>query len=144
MSVADLPLLNACLNSASTLFIATGWFLISKERKVAHMVCMIAAIVTSTLFLVSYVIYHLNVGSVKFTGPAPIRVFYLVMLATHVVLAFAVPPLVIMSVVPALRARFDQHRKIGRITMPIWLYVSVTGVLVYLFLYVFFPAPKVA
>ncbi len=139
MTVKDLPLLNASLNCASTLFILAGWIFIARERKISHAICMGSAILTSTVFLVSYVIYHANVGSVKFTAEGWVRPLYFSILISHVVLAFAVPPLVIMTVIPALRARFDRHRRLGRITLPIWLYVSVTGVLVYLFLYVWFP-----
>ncbi len=141
MTLKDLPALNASLNGLSTLFIVVGWILILRERKRAHAACMIAAIFTSTAFLVSYVIYHANVGSVKFTAEGWVRPVYFAILISHVVLAFAVPVLVALTVIPALRARYDKHRKLGRVTMPVWLYVSVTGVVIYLMLYVWYPPP---
>jgi uncharacterized membrane protein YozB (DUF420 family) len=106
---------------------------------------MICALLSSTAFLTCYLIYHFNVRAVtKFTHPGPIHSVYIGLLASHVLLAFVVLPLVIMTVIPALRARFDKHRRIARWTMPVWLYVSVTGVLVYLMLYKWFPPATVA
>lgn len=140
MTLQDLPALNASLNALSTVFIAVGWILIRREQKKAHIACMVNALVTSTAFLTCYLIYHFNVLTVRFTHPGPIKAFYYVLLLTHVVLAIAVVPLVLMTVVPALQERFDRHRKVGRWTMPVWLYVSVTGVLVYFMLYRWFPS----
>jgi len=134
-----LPHLNATLNTLSTIFILGGWYFIWREQKLAHAASMMAAIVTSTLFLGFYLYYHFTVGSVKFTHEGMMRYVYYAILLTHVVLAFAVPPLVVMTVIPALRARYDRHKKIAVWTLPIWLYVSVTGVIVYLFLYVWYP-----
>lgn len=139
MTIADLPALNASLNSVSTLFIAAGWLLVRRGFWRQHIVCMTIAILTSAAFLVSYLIYHYYAGSVRFTATGLVRPVYFTILITHVLLAFAVPPLVIMAVVPSLRRRWDRHRRIGRWAMPIWLYVSVTGVLVYLMLYRWFP-----
>jgi putative membrane protein len=135
------PPINASLNALSTLFIATGWIMIRQERKSAHIVCMISALATSTLFLACYLTYHyLKHGHVTyFTHPGWPRTFYLWLLGTHTVLAIAVLPMIICTVVPALRSRWDKHRRIARWTMPVWLYVSFTGVLVYFWLYQWFP-----
>ena len=140
MTVTDLPAINASLNGLSTVFIVTGLLLIKAGRKFAHMVAMICALVTSALFLACYLTYHVNTAAVtKFTHPGWPKTLYFFILATHVPLAAAILPLVILTVVPALRARYDRHRKWAKITAPLWLYVSVTGVLVYLMLYAWFP-----
>lgn len=139
MDYSIFPPLNATLNGISTVFIALGWWFILKERKFQHICCMVAALVISTAFLVSYVIYHLGVTHVAFTAEGWIRPVYFTILISHIILAFTIVPLVLATVIPALRARFDTHRKIGRWTMPIWLYVSVTGVLIYFMLYQWFP-----
>ncbi len=135
MTVSDLPALNATLNGISTVLLAIGYVLIRQRRKRAHRAAMIAAFVTSGLFLVSYTIYHAQAGSRPFQGQGPIRTVYFTILISHVVLAAAVLPLAIVTLVRALRERFDAHARIARRTLPIWLYVSVTGVLVYLMLY---------
>lgn len=101
---------------------------------------MIAAFVTSTLFLISYLVYHFNVGSVRFTGEGTVRTIYFVILITHTVLAVAVPPLAVMTLSRGLKMQVDRHRAIARWTLPIWLYVSFTGVVIYLMLYVLFPS----
>lgn len=139
MTISELPALNATLNAISTVFIAAGWILIRRGRWQAHIFCMITAVISSTLFLAGYLTYHAHVGekSSGYTGWT--AAIYFPMLISHVLLAFATLPLVIMTLVPALRRRWDRHRRIGRWTMPIWLYVSVTGVLVYLMLYRWFP-----
>ncbi len=142
MSVADLPLVDACLNSLTTVFILVGWWFISRNRIPQHITCMIAAICTSAVFLGCYLYYHFIFGETKFTHPGFIKLVYYFILATHVILALTVPVLVILTVIPAIRARFDRHRRIARWTLPIWLYVSVTGVLVYLMLYQWFPPVK--
>ena len=129
------PALNATLNGISTVLLAIGYVLIRQRRKRAHRAAMIAAFVTSGLFLVSYTIYHAQAGSRPFQGRGPIRTVYFTILISHVVLAAAVLPLAIVTLVRALRERFDAHARIARRTLPIWLYVSVTGVLVYLMLY---------
>ncbi|MEO7934471.1 MAG: DUF420 domain-containing protein [Chthoniobacterales bacterium] len=143
MTVYDLPPINASLNAASTVFIALGWWFIRNERKAQHIACMITALLTSAAFLTCYLIYHFHALSVRFTYPGPIKIVYYVLLLTHVVLAIAIVPLILMTVIPALRARFDRHRRMGRITMPLWLYVSVTGVIVYFMLYQWYPADEV-
>lgn len=140
MSIADFPVLNAGLNALSTIFVAAGWWFILHEQKRRHIACMVSALVTSSVFLTCYLIYHFNVGSVRFTEPGWPRAVYFPLLISHLILAIAIVPMVAMTVVPALKARFDRHRKFGRWTMPVWLYVSVTGVLVYLMLYIWFPS----
>ena len=135
MSITDLPALNASLNATSAILLTTGYLLIRRGDVQRHKAMMIAACVVSTLFLTSYVIYHANVGSKPFGGRGPIRVVYFAILLTHVVLAAAIVPLALVTLVRGLRSRFDAHVRIARWTLPIWLYVSVTGVLVYLMLY---------
>lgn len=135
MTISDLPTLNAILNGIAATLLATGWVLIKRGRIAQHRACMLAAFGTSALFLVSYVIYHANVGSRPFGGQGPIRVVYFAILISHVVLAAAILPLSIVTLRRGLAARYDQHVRIARWTLPIWLYVSVTGVVVYLMLY---------
>ncbi len=135
MTVTDLPALNATLNTISFVLLTTGWFLIKSGRRQAHKRCMIAALVVSTMFLTSYVIYHLNVGSVPFQKTGWIRTVYFLVLIPHVILAVAIVPMVLITVSRALSNRFDKHKQIAKITLPLWLYVSVTGVIVYLMLY---------
>lgn len=140
ISLYDLPPLNASLNALSTVFILLGWWFIKHDRKPQHIAMMVCALTTSAVFLASYGTYHFNVtGVTKFTAQGPIRGFYFALLISHVLLAFVVLPLVILTVIPALRAHFERHRRIARWTLPVWLYVSVTGVLVYLMLYKWFP-----
>jgi uncharacterized membrane protein YozB (DUF420 family) len=135
VSLADLPLLNASLNATAGVFLVLGYMLIRRGRVRLHRASMIFACVVSTLFLTSYVIYHANVGSKPFPGRGPIRTVYFIILITHVILAAAVPPLALITLTRGLKGRFDRHVAIARWTFPIWLYVSVTGVLVYLMLY---------
>ena len=135
MGISDLPALNATLNAIATVFLVTGYVLIRSGRREAHKRCMIGALVTSALFLTSYVIYHANIGSKPFPGRGPIRAVYFTILLTHVVLAATVLPLALITVIRGLRGRYDRHVAIARWTFPIWLYVSVTGVIVYLMLY---------
>jgi uncharacterized membrane protein YozB (DUF420 family) len=135
MDVMILPTVNAVLNSLATGCLLTGWWLIRRGRRDAHRNAMLAALGCSTLFLISYVIYHAQAGSRPFTGQEPVRAVYFVILVTHVVLAAAIVPLVLVTVTRALRRRFDAHRRLARWTLPLWLYVSVTGVIVYLMLY---------
>lgn len=134
------PEVNAGLNLLTTSLLVAGWLFIRRERKRAHIICMASALVTSTAFLASYITYHSLVGSVKFTAEGPVRVVYFTILLTHTVLAVVVVPMVIATVVPALRRRWDRHRRLARWTLPVWLYVSITGVLVYLMLYRWFPS----
>jgi putative membrane protein len=135
MSWRDLPTLNAVLNGVSAVLLVTGYSLIRRRNVAAHRTCMIAAFATSVVFLASYLTYHYQVGSVRFQGGGTIRVLYFAVLATHTVLAALVPPLAVVTLHRALRSRFDRHRRIARWTLPIWLYVSVTGVVVYWMLY---------
>lgn len=130
-----LPALNASLNATAALLLATGYLMIRRRRVQAHRACMTAAFATSVVFLVSYVIYHAGAGSKPFEGEGPIRLLYFVILVSHVVLAAAILPLAIVTLWRALRGRFDRHAAIARWTLPIWLYVSITGVVVYLMLY---------
>ena len=135
MSVTDLPALNATLNAISFVFLVTGYVFIRRGQWQRHRACMIAALVMSALFLTSYVVYHLQVGSVPFRKTGWIRTVYFAVLIPHVILAAAIVPLILITVSRALSRRFDKHRRIARITLPLWLYVSITGVIVYLMLY---------
>ena len=135
LDVHDLPAVNAALNSLSTLLLITGWFLIRNRKIAAHRAVMITALVTSSLFLTSYLVYHAQVGSVKFQGQGPIRTVYFAILISHTILAAAVPFLAGITVWRAYKRRFDRYRAIARWTLPIWLYVSATGVIVYFMLY---------
>jgi putative membrane protein len=135
VTVHDLPALNATLNGLSGILLAVGWLLIRARRVAAHRGFMIAAFVTSSIFLVSYVIYHAQVGSVRFTREGWVRPLYYAILITHVTLAATVPPLAIVTLWRGLSGRFARHRAIARWTFPIWMYVSITGVLVYVLLY---------
>src|SRR5215469_15265379 len=136
--MADLtvfPALNATLNGASAVLIATGRVLIGRKQVRLHRACMIAAVVTSSIFLACYLYYHAHVGSVHFPGQGWVRSLYFTILISHTILAATVVPLVLLTLSYALRERFDKHRRIARWTFPVWLYVSVTGVIVYIMLY---------
>lgn len=143
IEIDSLPALNASLNALATCFLVAGFLFIRKGMRKQHIICMVSAIVVSAAFLTSYVIYHYAKEGVvtKFAHDGPIKAVYLFILITHIPLAALVPPLVILTVVPALRARFDRHKRLARWTLPIWLYVSVTGVLVYMMLYRWYPGP---
>jgi uncharacterized membrane protein YozB (DUF420 family) len=143
MTVHDLPPVNATLNGLATFFIVVGLVSIKSERKTAHIWAMCGALLSSTLFLACYLTYHfLSAGVTRFAHPGWPKALYLFILIPHTILAMVVLPLVLLTVIPALRQRWDRHRRLAKWTWPIWLYVSVTGVLVYLMLYVWFPAPK--
>lgn len=135
MTLRDLPALNATLNAIAGILLLVGYLLIRRGKIQAHRAVMLSAFTCSVLFLVSYLVYHFQVGSVPFTGTGAVRKVYFTILITHTVLAAVVPFLAVITLVRALRRRFDQHRKIARWTLPIWLYVSVTGVVVYWMLY---------
>jgi uncharacterized membrane protein YozB (DUF420 family) len=135
ISIRDLPAVNATLNATAAVLLICGYILIRRRRKQAHKRVMLAAFTTSSVFLACYLIYHWQVGSVRFPRTGAIRTVYLSILATHTSLAAAVPPLAIITLNRGLSGRFDKHRAIARWTLPIWLYVSVTGVVVYLMLY---------
>lgn len=134
-AVLQLPALNAILNAIAAGWLVAGYVLIRRGRRRAHRFAMIAAFATSVLFLVSYLVYHAQAGSRPFTGQGWIRPVYFAILLSHALLAAAVPPLAIVTLTRGLRARYGAHRRIARRTLPIWLYVSVTGVVVYLVLY---------
>ena len=135
MTIHDLPAVNATLNALSGVLLVAGYVLIRLRRIEQHRRVMIAAFITSSLFLVCYVVYHAQVGSVRFMRHGFVRPLYFTILITHVVLAAAVLPLAIVTLSRGLKRRYPQHRRIARWTFPIWLYVSVTGVLVYILLY---------
>jgi putative membrane protein len=145
MSLADLPAVNASLNGLSALFLGAGYGFIRRKNQRAHRNCMVAAFVSSVLFLACYVTYHgylalyLHRGPTVFREPAGFRPVYLGILLTHTILAMVIVPLAIITLSRALRQRFDRHRCIARWTWPLWMYVSVTGVLIYLLLYQVFP-----
>ena len=135
MTYSDLPAVNATLNGISFAFLLSGYLFIRRNRRDAHRNCMIGALVMSALFLTSYVIYHLNVGSVPFRGTGWIRTVYFAILIPHVILAAAIVPMVLITVWRAWSKRFDKHRRIARWTLPLWMFVSITGVIVYVMLY---------
>ncbi|HUO27926.1 MAG TPA: DUF420 domain-containing protein [Bryobacteraceae bacterium] len=135
MTVHDLPSVNATLNAIAAVLLVWGYVLIRRKRVQTHRKVMLAAFVTSSIFLVCYLVYHFQVGVVRFPKTGLIRTVYLSILGTHTFLAATVPVLAIITLSRGLRGRFDKHRKIARWTLPIWLYVSVTGVVVYLMLY---------
>jgi uncharacterized membrane protein YozB (DUF420 family) len=135
ISISDLPTVNAILNATSAVLITVGFVLIRRKRIGAHRACMIGAFCVSSLFLISYLTYHYYHGSTKFTGQGWIRPVYFSLLISHTTLAATIVPLVLITLYRALRERFDRHKRIARWTFPIWLYVSVTGVIVYLMLY---------
>ena len=135
MSIRDLPALNATLNGLAGLLLLCGFVFVRRRQIGRHRACMLAAFACSVVFLASYLFYHANVGSVRFQGTGLIRTLYFTILISHTILAAAVPPLALVTLSRALRGRFDRHRAIARVTLPIWLYVSVTGVVVYWMLY---------
>ena len=135
MDYTILPTVNASLNALSTVLLASGWIFIRRREIARHRACMLAAFATSALFLTSYLVYHAEVGSVPYQGQGLRRTIYYVILLTHIVLAAAILPLALITLSRALAARFDRHRAIARWTLPIWLYVSVTGVVIYVMLY---------
>lgn len=130
-----LPELNAILNATSASLLLLGFLFIRKKKILAHKISMGAAFTTSTLFLISYLVYHARVGSVSFTGEGWIRTFYFVLLISHSILAVAIVPMALMTLTRALRGEFDRHARLARRVLPLWIYVSVTGVVVYWMLY---------
>jgi putative membrane protein len=133
--IAHLPVVNAILNASAAVLLGIGWILIRRRRIRQHRRVMIAAFSVSVVFLISYLTYHARFGAKHYTGHGPIRTVYFVILLTHTVLAAAIVPLVLVTLNRGLSARYDKHRAIARWTLPIWMYVSVTGVVVYLMLY---------
>ena len=145
MSITDLPAVNAGLNGLSAVLLSCGYYYIRQKNQTAHRNCMIAALISSALFLCCYITYHgylgyvLHQGPTVFRNPAWFRPIYLTILLTHTLLAIVIVPLVLMTVRRAQKSRFDAHRRIARWTWPLWMYVSVTGVIIYLLLYQIFP-----
>jgi uncharacterized membrane protein YozB (DUF420 family) len=145
MSIYDLPALNASLNGLSAIFLAMGFVFIRQKKVTAHRNCMISAFCVSIVFLICYVTYHsylavvLHRGPTRFENPLWFRPIYLTLLLTHTMLAMVIVPMILITLSRALRERFDKHKKIARWTWPLWMYVSVTGVIVYLLLYQIFP-----
>ena len=135
MNVSDLPALNATLNGIAGCFLIAGYVCIRRGMRKAHRACMLSAFAASALFLGSYVVYHANAGSKPFPGTGIARTVYFAVLVTHVVLAAAILPMAIVTLARALRGRFDRHVRIARWTLPLWLYVSATGVIIYWMLY---------
>jgi putative membrane protein len=143
MSLNDLPALNASFNGLAAVCLTAGFIFIRRNNQTAHRNCMIAALGASALFLAGYLTYHFTVhGVTRFRDPAWFRPIYLTLLLTHTVLAAAIVPMIIITLSRALRQRFDRHKAIARWTWPIWMYVSVTGVLIYWLLYIKFPQTK--
>ena len=139
MTVQDLPVVNATLNAIATCFIVSGIILIKKGNKRAHALCMITALIISAAFLTCYLIYHYSYPTTKFTHQGWPKIIYFIILFTHIPLAMLSLPMIILTVIPAIRRKFEKHKRFAKWTYPVWLYVSVTGVLVYLMLYVWFP-----
>ena len=135
ISISDLPALNATLNAVSAVFLTAGYILIRRGRRGLHKKCMLAALGASSAFLTSYLIYHANTGSRPFPGHGPIRIVYFGILISHVFLAATILPLALTTTARGLRAQYGRHVKIARWTLPVWLYVSVTGVVIYVMLY---------
>jgi len=135
MDVSRLPAINAALNATSATLLVLGYFFIRQRALTAHVVCMITAFVTSTLFLACYLYYHYHHGSEPFPGGGWVRGVYFTILISHIILAVAIVPLALITLYRGLRGHFPKHVKIARVTLPLWLYVSVTGVIIYWMLY---------
>ena len=135
MTLEDLPTINAGFNTLCTIFLVTGFTVIRRNKIAAHRACMLSALACSAFFLIGYLTYHFNVGTTRYQGEGILRPIYFTILLTHTVLAIVLVPMVLTTLVRALRERFDKHKALARWTLPIWLYVSVTGVVVYLMLY---------
>jgi uncharacterized membrane protein YozB (DUF420 family) len=135
MTISDLPAVNATLNALSSVWLAIGFIFIRQKKIPAHRFCMLAALITSALFFISYLTYHYHAGSKPFQGQGAIRTVYFSILLTHTILAVTIVPMALITLFRALRKRFDKHKRIARWTLPIWFYVSVTGVIIYFMLY---------
>jgi len=140
LTLQEIPVLNAVLNSMAFLFLLGGFIAIKNGKQFTHVMCMCSALVFSTLFLTFYLIYHFQVGSIGFKGEGSVRVIYFFILITHTILAIVNLPLVVMTFTRAFQNHWESHKKWARVTFPIWAYVSLTGVLVYFMLYQWFPA----
>jgi uncharacterized membrane protein YozB (DUF420 family) len=145
MTLADLPVVNASLNGLSAVLLSVGYYFMRRKNIPAHRNCMVAAFTSSTLFLMCYITYHtyvarvLHRGPTPFKGPPEVRPIYFGILTTHTILAMVIVPMVLITLNRALKERFELHRKIARWTWPLWMYVSVTGVVIYLMLYQIYP-----
>jgi len=140
MTLSDLPIVNACLNGLSAVLLLAGYVFIKQQQQTAHRNCMVSAFVTSALFLICYLTYHLTVHTLtRFKNPEWFKPIYISLLVSHTVLAVVIVPIVLVTLSRAIKARYELHKKIARWTWPLWMYVSVTGVLIYLLLYQIFP-----
>lgn len=135
ISLTDLPAVNATLNAMSFILLTIGYYFIKNSNEKAHKTLMLSALSVSILFLVSYLTYHFNVGSVRYTKQGWVRPVYFTILSTHTILAIILVPMVTVTLIRALKERFDRHRRIAKWTLPVWMYVSITGVVVYMMLY---------
>ena len=142
LQLSDFPTIDAILNATSAILLTLGYIFIRRKNVGAHKLCMISAVVSSTLFLVFYLTYHYYHGTTRFTGQGVVRPVYFAILGSHTVLAAVMVPLVLTTLYRAIRERFDLHRRIARWTLPLWLYVSVTGVVVYWMLYHLYTSPR--
>ena len=139
LALTDLPAVNAALNATSAVLLVSGYRFIRRRQVTAHQRCMIAACVTSSLFLLSYLVYHYNIGSMPFRGQGWVRSLYFTILISHTILAVVILPMVVVTLFRAWKADFVKHARLARWTLPVWLYVSVTGVIIYCMLYQLFP-----
>ena len=135
----DLPLINAGLNFLSSVFLVTGFLAIKQGKKQKHKKLMISAFITSAIFLTCYLYYHFTQGHIKFEGTGAIKFVYLLILIPHIILAMVMLPMIFATFYYAFKEKFDSHRRLAKITFPIWLYVSITGVLLYIYIYILFP-----
>lgn len=142
MTIHDLPVLNACLNGLSAVLLGLGRWAISRKQVQQHRALMVSAFISSALFLGSYLYYHAHIGTTRFENPAYFRPFYLALLLSHTLLATAIVPLIFITFSHAIRGRIERHRAVARWTFPLWMYVSVTGVVIYLLLYQIFPQER--
>ena len=143
MAISDLPALNATLNASSAVLLVLAYRAIRGHRIEPHRKLMLAAAAISAVFLTSYLVYHAHVGSVRFNGVGPVRAVYFTILITHTILAVTIVPMVLRTLYLGLRRRDEQHRRLARWTFPLWLYVSVTGVVIYAMLYRLYPAGRI-
>jgi putative membrane protein len=142
LALTDLPAVNAALNATSAMLLISGYRFIRRRQVTAHRRCMIAACTTSALFLLSYLVYHYNIGSMPFSGQGWVRPLYFTILISHTILAIVILPMVVVTLFRAWKADFVKHARLARWTLPVWLYVSVTGVVIYCMLYQLFPPPR--
>lgn len=142
LALTDLPAVNAALNATSAMLLISGYRFIRRRQVTAHRRCMIAACTTSALFLLSYLVYHYNIGSMPFSGQGWVRPLYFTILISHTILAIVILPMVVVTLFRAWKTDFVKHARLARWTLPVWLYVSVTGVIIYFMLYQLFPPSR--